>query len=348
MAKMSGPSHDHVGELLDLYRTGELGEPDRLRVEGHLEACAACRGELEALAAFARTVERGYQAERAARAAEREPDWARLRAAVVERTHGRAPRRERLARYVPQAALAVLALVALGVLWEQGVRSPDEVERALRSERPAASRGDGAAEVAGGPVRTPGAERKERLTDEDRFAAAERVETDTRTNAVSPTVSPDGAIDRRGEVGLDDAGLPGRAGAVAQNAERGEAEAAAGRRVAKEAPAPEAVEEGALPFEPAEDRVEAKARPDSARQEAKAQVQAREGLGEAAQAAPAELERFRTTARSALSEADTLLAARALAQWRDSLAPREDLSPELERAARALADSLSAFLANRP
>ena len=107
-------------------------------------------------------------------------------------------------------------------------------------------------------------------------------------------------------------------------------------------------ESGELSVRPAEDRVEAKARPDSARQEAKAQVQAREGLGEAVQAAPPELERFRTTARSALSEADTLLAARALAQWRDSLAPREDLSPELERAARALADSLAAFLANRP
>jgi ribonuclease D len=47
-------------------------------------------------------------------------------------------------------------------------------------------------------------------------------------------------------------------------------------------------------------------------------------------------------------EADTLLAARALAQWRDSLALRRDLPPDLERAARVLADSLSAFLANRP
>jgi hypothetical protein len=43
-----------------------------------------------------------------------------------------------------------------------------------------------------------------------------------------------------------------------------------------------------------------------------------------------------------------LLAAAALAQWRDSLSAGEDLSPDLRRAAEALADSLAAFLAARP
>jgi hypothetical protein len=341
--------HDQIGDLLDRYRTGELDERDRLMVERHLETCEPCRGELEALAAFAARVERGYVAERAARAAEREPDWGRLRAAVVERTHGRAPRRARLARYVPQAALAVLALVAVGVLWEQGVRDPREADRALRSERPAERRADRGGERSGGPLSSPGTPPAETPADQDRFAAAERVdvEMEARTNAVPPTVSRDRVVDAR-EWGLDETGLRGRAGRVERDADLGAADQAAGGRVAKEAPSADALEEAAPPSEPAEDRVQAKTRPEAARQEAEAQVQAREGHGEAAAAAPPELERFRTAARSALLEADTLLAARALAQWRDSLAPRRDLPPELERAARALADSLSAFLANRP
>jgi hypothetical protein len=177
------------------------------------------------------------------------------------------------------------------------------------------------------------------------------VETETRANAGPPTVSPDGAVDARRDVGLDDAGLRGRAGVVQPDDGREAAGAAgqfAGGQVAKKAPSADAVEEAPPPSEPAEDRVAAKTRPEAARQEAEAQVQAREGLGEAAAASPPELERFRTAARSALLEADTLLAARALAQWRDSLALRRDLPPDLERAARVLADSLSAFLANRP
>lgn len=317
MAKMS----DHVEELLDRYRTGELDEPDRQRVERHLGACAACRGELEALTAFALTVERGYAAERAARAAEREPDWARLRASIVERTAARhaGAGRLRLGRYVPQAALAVLALVAVGVLWEQGVRGPDEAERVLRSERRTASRGDQASEGPGGPAVTAGADRLERERD-DRFAApAELPEGQEPVGNVG--VEPPDEERVGHDVALDefrDADPAGR------RAGQAEAEPSADQpdRLAKAA-------EAAAPGEGAA-------------------AQAREEDAEANVAPPPELERFQTAARTALSEADTLRAARALAQWRDSLAPRQDLPPALERAARALADSLAAFLASRP
>lgn len=344
--KVDDHAHEHVGELLDRYRTGELGESERLRVEGHLEACADCRAELKALKAFARVVERGFAAEHAARAAEREPDWARLRASIVGRTSARATgaRRSRLARYVPQAALAVLALVALGVLWEQGIRSPGEAERALRSERPAERRADGAAEGSDGPVAAPEAEREERPTDEDRFAAAQQVDLEARANAVSQAVSGEAANERGREVGLDERGLRERVGVVEGDVDRAAADAADGW-LPKEAPDAEGVEEAVAPPEPAEDRVAAKAVSDAARQAAEPPI--REELGKAA-APPPEIERFRRDARSALAQADTLLAARALSQWRDSLAPRQDLAPELERAARALADSLSAFLATRP
>ena len=342
MTKMNDHAHDHVGELLDRYRTGELGEPDRLRVEGHLVACAACRRELDALAAFARAVERGYAVERAARAAEGEPDWARLRAAVVERTHGRAPRRARLARYVPQAALAVLALVALGVLWEQGVRGPGEAEQALRSERRAGGRANGLEDRRGGPVVAPGADQEERGAGEDRFAGQPGAPETLEPTEGTPPESPGQADERRRDAALKDAAFRDNVDEVERDADR----AAADRGAGVPPENTDGVEEAVAPVEPAGNRVEAKARPDTARQEAEAPV--REELAKAAAAPPPDLERFQRSARSALSEADTLLAVRTLAQWRDSLAPRGDLPPELERAAQALADSLAAFLANRP
>lgn len=322
--------HDHVGDLLDLYRTGELGEPERLEVERHLAACQACRTELQDLAAFARTVERGYAAERAARAAEREPDWARLRTAIVGRTSARPSvgRRKRLARYVPQAALAVLALVAIGVLWEQGVRSPGEAERALESKRAAGGRADGARERSGGPAATSDAVREERPAGEYRFAEAGAPAADGPAEALPVEEPEDETDDRRGaaledrtrrhEVGLDavDTDRAEQEGAQRYRQERAEDAAEVGRAAAE--PAPEGLEE----------------------------VAAENAMKQAA--APADLERFQRNARSALSAGDTLQASRALAQWRDSLALRRDLPPELERAVRALADSLAAFLATRP
>lgn len=331
---------DHVGKLLDPYRTGELGEADRLRVEGHLEACADCRSELEALAAFARTVERGYEAERAARAAEREPDWARLKGSIVARTSARTAGAHgaRLGRYVPQAALAVLALVALGFLWEQGVRGPEEAERALRSERAAGGRADRLEDRRGGPTVTTRADGKERGAGEDRFA--DRAGAPPRQEAAEEVPrSPDPANALRRGVVLDDAGLPGEVVGAARNADRAGAE--------EPAEAEAETEENLVEADPvvtAKKRDETVDRVDPDRPEA----QAREEVGKDAAAPPPDFERFRRNARTALSGADTLLAARALAQWRDSLGPRRDLPPELERAARALADSLAAFLANRP
>lgn len=335
---MDDNDHDHIAELLDRYRTGELDEPDRLRVEGHLEGCAACRRELEAVGAFARLVERGYAAERAARAAEREPDWARLRASIVERTSARASgaRRARIGRYVPQAALAVLALVALGVLWEQGVRSPGEADRVLRSERPGETSADGAEEGTGGPVATTGTDRDEDVARGDRFAETGVREAQERTNGAPPAVLQDEPEGRRRGADLQDAEFRRRVDAPELDADE----------AGEEAPDDRAgnLAEAVAPAEQAEYETGAEARPDAARPAA----QARDAIGKAAAALPPDLERFQRSARSALSEADTLLAARALAQWRDSLAPGRDLTPELERAAQALADSLAAFLATRP
>jgi len=331
---MDDHAYDHVGELLDRYRTGELDEADRLRVEGHLEACPGCRRELEALAAFARAVERGYAAESAARAAELEPDWARFRASIVARTSARASgaRRARLGRYVPQAALAILALLALGVLWEQGVRSPEEADRALRTERAVGGRSDPLEDRRGGPAATPGADGKERGGGDDRFADRARApETQEPTEGVPPE-SPDRANERRRGVAVEDAGF------------RGDVDGADRAGAEMPAEAEENRGQAAAPAVGAEKRDEALDHLDLDRPEA----QAREEVGKAAAVAPPDLERFQRNARNALTEADTLLAARTLAQWRDSLAPRRDLPPELERAARALADSLAVFLASRP
>jgi hypothetical protein len=319
-------SDDHVGKLLDAYRTGDLGETERLWVEGHLETCADCRKELEALGAFARTVERGYAAERAAHAGEREPDWARLRAAIVARTSGRAPRahRARLGRYVPQAALAVLALVALGVLWEQGIRSPGEAERSLRSERAAGSLPDGARERASEPL---GQDRGDRPAEKDPSVANERAQVRVQTDAGPPEESRDEMDDGQRKAALED---------------RFRQEADAVGREARPDPDRDGAE---VPVRDAENQAPA-ARAEAGRPEGE---ELEEEVTEAVAAAPPpELERFRRDARSALAQADTLLAAQALTQWQDSLAPRQDLPPEFEQAARALADSLAAFLAARP
>lgn len=121
----------HVVEWLDAWRTGEL-DPERAReVEVHLESCPGCRAALSDLRAFASAVEAGYRAGEQARP---EPDWGARRAAVVERTSGR--RRERapwIVRWAPQVAIVTVAVVAIGVLVEKGVREPGDVERALRA-----------------------------------------------------------------------------------------------------------------------------------------------------------------------------------------------------------------------
>lgn len=316
--------HGHVDELLDRYRTGELEAAQRERVEAHLAACVACRSALAGLEAFARTVERAYAAETSL-AHDREPDWGRLRTAIVGRTSARAavPRRSWLARHAPQAALAVLAFVALGVLWQQGIREPADAERALREDARTAAGPARPADEEGEAFRSVSRETEsppEPRADRDRVGEADRAAEDGgaafERAPDRPVVDPSAAA--AGAERLDD---------------RRENVAELEKRAADESL----------------DTVKARTgrRGDLGRAEPAPEVQA-EAAVKAEAAAPAELERFRDRARTALDERDLLLAERALAQWRDSLAEGEDLPGDLRAAARALADSLADFLARRP
>jgi anti-sigma factor RsiW len=42
-------THDQAFELLDDFASGELSDIDRVRVQRHVDACDACRAEVEAL-----------------------------------------------------------------------------------------------------------------------------------------------------------------------------------------------------------------------------------------------------------------------------------------------------------
>jgi hypothetical protein len=133
MTNGSISGNDHVVALLDHYRTGELSDEQRRQVEAHLEVCGDCMHALADLAAFSSTVERGYDAERAM-VAENEPDWARVRQEIVARTSAKHARSKRgwLARHVPQTAAAVVAVLAVVIVVQQGVRGPEDVSQALR------------------------------------------------------------------------------------------------------------------------------------------------------------------------------------------------------------------------
>ncbi|MCK5438343.1 MAG: zf-HC2 domain-containing protein [Gemmatimonadetes bacterium] len=133
MTTGSTSGNGHVVALLDQYRTGELSDEQRRQVEVHLEVCGDCMAALTDLAAFAATVEKGYDVERAL-AAGSEPDWARVRQEIVARTSAKraASRRGWLARHVPQTAAAVVAVLAVVIVVQQGVRGPEDVSRALR------------------------------------------------------------------------------------------------------------------------------------------------------------------------------------------------------------------------
>lgn len=133
MTNGSTTGNGHVVALLDQYRTGELSDEQRRHVETHLEVCGDCMAALADLAAFASTVEKGYQAERAL-AAESEPDWARVRQEIVAQTSAKhaQSRRGWLSRHVPQTAAAVVAVLAVVIVVQQGVRGPDDVSQALR------------------------------------------------------------------------------------------------------------------------------------------------------------------------------------------------------------------------
>ncbi len=124
----------HVEALLDAFRSGELEDAERARVEEHLAGCARCREELAATGAWSDAFDRAYAARRAA-AAELEPDWAAQRAAIVARTSARAPGgRPAFWRWAPQIALAAVAALIVGIVWRENPREePGMASRA--SER---------------------------------------------------------------------------------------------------------------------------------------------------------------------------------------------------------------------
>ncbi|CAN5136365.1 hypothetical protein BH18GEM1_BH18GEM1_06060 [soil metagenome] len=128
--RAGGAGAAHVEPLLERYRTGELEGQERERVAAHLAECPACAAVLADSEAFAATVGRGYLAGRAMHAAD-EPDWVGQRAAILARISARPAQGSRWQGWAPQAALAVLALIAVGVLYEVGVREPADAERAL-------------------------------------------------------------------------------------------------------------------------------------------------------------------------------------------------------------------------
>ncbi len=153
MTNGSTAGNGHVVALLDRYRTGELSDEERRHVETHLEVCGDCMAALADLAAFASTVEKGYEAERAL-AAESDPDWARVRQEIVARTSAKKARRSWLAQHVPQTAAAVVAVLAVVIVVQQGVRGPEDVSQALRPTE-SSERGEVDGPKTGPPVSEP-------------------------------------------------------------------------------------------------------------------------------------------------------------------------------------------------
>jgi anti-sigma factor RsiW len=98
----------HSGELLSAYLDGELTPQERADVDGHVAGCAACRNELDDLAAARRAV-RGL------------PMLDVPAAVVLPVAPARRPRRRVVAW---AASLAAVAVVALGVLTAGGGAAP--------------------------------------------------------------------------------------------------------------------------------------------------------------------------------------------------------------------------------
>jgi len=105
--------NEHLNEQLSMYLDGDLAGEDLARTEAHLEACAACRAELDAMRRLVR---------RARALDDRPPEkdlWAgissRLNSADTSDVVPLEPRRRRVTFTVPQLAAAALALMALSV-----------------------------------------------------------------------------------------------------------------------------------------------------------------------------------------------------------------------------------------
>lgn len=227
----AGPG-EHVGPLLDAYRTRELEAAAMAAVDAHLEACARCREELAALGPWAAVIERGYAALRA-EGREPEPDWAAQRAAVVARTSGRRSRpREGWAfrRWAPQVALVAVAALIVGVVWRDRAREPGEETVATTSESIAPGEESAADDGGVAPAEIPQAAAPP--------AAAPRADARERAGADQPALAEDVRLEAEAKVeGQDRAQgqemLAGRA-AVFQPAESArfarEARAALGAR----------------------------------------------------------------------------------------------------------------------
>lgn len=324
----------HVLAELDRYRTGELEPTHRRRVEEHLATCSDCARELARLESFATTLAKGFAAARGLET--REPDWDRQRRAILERTalvlRSRPTRPVGLWRYTPQAALAVLALIVLGVLYREGVRGPAEAERRLREDVLSESR-----DVEEAPPPPP---RQEAAAGADERAfTGEGQAGGERKNALEAPPPPD---DLRAEAENE------RAAAAPEPVETQENH----RGVAPEAPAEAGREKAEVAdddFAGAPEEAPAAAAPEAGPRRDRAALEDRAAkTKETALAGQDELQRFDLLARRALANADSLEGTQALAFWRDSLATRTDLDPARKRAAAALADSLSQIFGSTP
>ena len=138
----TGAGGEHVGPLLDAYRTDELDAAAHAAVAAHLEACTRCREELAALGPWTAAIERGYAALRE-ESRKLSPDWAAQRAAVVARTSARRSREGwSFRRWAPQVALVAVAALVVGVVWRERARDPG-LEPVATTSAPAPGASDG-------------------------------------------------------------------------------------------------------------------------------------------------------------------------------------------------------------
>jgi len=206
---------------LDRYRTGELDGEEWERLEAHLATCEACRARLSGLEAFHDRVGDAYAASR--RAAPH-PDWEAQRVSILDRIDDATVRPgpwTRVRRWAPQLAAAAVAVLVVGVLWQEGIRGPEDAQRAVRS--PEIER-----EVRTAAPEPAAPESDDRAPREEPPDAAGRVDG-------PEGAAPEGALEESRDAALTDEAE--QAEAVEQGARRERREAAVRMR-AQAAPAP--------------------------------------------------------------------------------------------------------------
>ncbi len=351
----------HVEPWLDAFRTGELAAADRVRVERHLARCAECAARLAEIESLARTATRAFAAG-AGLASRAEPDWGRLRAAILARTVGPAPAprpRPSLLRFAPQAALAALAVLVLGILAREGVRGPADLEQALKKSDDSARANAPAAP--GGPEGKPGPagalsgalsrERSELRDDEvEQFRPAQpQGRPSTPEGAGFPEAQP---ANEAPAPALESRTKPFAEPPAAEGAPRGER-----RRAAEAAPPGVSVDARARNQTAKTAEAEAPAAAaDKADFAGKEAPQPADSLGREADLAAVApplalmdaLQRIDLYARKAIASGNAEDRARALGFWRDSVATRADLDATRKRAAAALVDSLARSVPAEP